>query len=127
MTLPSKPGNPDSHDSGGKPQREQPVWMVVATTGGVTEAAIIAERLKSLGIPAFIDRESLGAVLGLTVGMGQARVVVPEPFYDAAMAVLEPDPDIPWLGDGDEDDAFDDLDESDDEDGAFNPEGRQQP
>jgi hypothetical protein len=110
MTLPKKPDNPDEHDAAGKAGRGQPVWMVVATASGIAEAAIIAGRLESLGIPAYIDRESLGAVLGLTVGIGQARVVVPQQFYEAALAVLEPDPDIPWLGDGD------DMDEDDGED-----------
>lgn len=107
MTLPNKSDKLDDGGDSGKPERKQPVWMVVASTNGVTEAAIIAGRLKSLGIPAFIDREALGAVLGLTVGMGQARVVVPEKFYDAAMAILEPDPNIPWLDDGDGEDEDD--------------------
>ena len=96
---------PGERDSG------EPVWMVVATTAGYTEAAIIAGRLSSLGIPSFIHRESLGAVLGLSIGLGQASVVVPEAYYEAAMAVLEPDDTIPWLSDGDEAD-FDEMDES---------------
>lgn len=118
MTLRKQPDNLDG--DAGKPGRGQPVWMVVARANGVTEAAIIVGRLESLGIPAFIDRESLGAVLGLTVGIGQARVVVPEQFYDAAMAVLEPDPAISWLGDGDP------TDDEDDDDNMFdNGNGRE--
>ena len=43
-------------------------WIVIATTSGVTEAAMIAERLKSLGIPAIVQNEPIGAVLGLSIG-----------------------------------------------------------
>ncbi len=102
MSVPAKP------DPSGK---NEPVWMVVATTAGITEASIIAERLKSLGIPCLIHRESLGGVLGLSIGMGQARVVVPEAFYEITMRVLEPDDSIPWLGDGEEEDDQDDEQE----------------
>lgn len=83
---------------------DQPKWFVVATTAGVMEATIIAGRLESLGIPTTIYRESVGATLGLSVGrLGQAQVLVPEKYYELAMATLEPD-DLPALGDGEPDD-----------------------
>lgn len=78
---------------------EKPAWFVVATTAGVMEASIIAGRLESLGIPATIFREAAGAALGLTIGMGQARVLVPEKYYELAMATLDPN-DLPALDDG---------------------------
>lgn len=87
-----------------------PVWMVVATAAGVAGASIIAGRLQSLGIPALIHRESLGVVLGLSIGMGQATVVVPEQYYEAAMAALDPDQSIPWLEDGDDESEYPDDD-----------------
>jgi hypothetical protein len=90
-----------------------PTWMVVAKTFGVTEAAIIAGRLHSLGIPAVVQREAAGPVLGISFGpLGEARVLVPEEFYDLAVATLEPDEAMPWLGDG-EDGSDEDGDEWD--------------
>jgi hypothetical protein len=87
--------------------------MVVAKTFGVTEASIIAGRLHSLGIPAVVQREAAGATLGLSFGpLGEARVLVPEEFYDLAIATLEPDESIPWLNDGDgEDESADEADD----------------
>jgi hypothetical protein len=77
--------------------------MVVARTFGVMEAAIIAGRLHSLGIPAVVQREAAGPVLGISFGpLGEARVLVPEDFYDLAVATLEPDESTPWLGDGED-------------------------
>jgi hypothetical protein len=70
-------------------------WIVVATTSGVTEAAMIAGRLKSLGIPAIVQNEPISAVLGLSVGrFGEARVAVPEDFFDRAIDILEPGPEL---------------------------------
>ncbi len=91
-----------------------PNWIVVAKTNDLTEASIIAGRLQSLGIPAFVQRESLSTVLGLSWGpLSEAKVLVPEDYYEAAMATLEPD-DLLWLDDG-EDDAGDSYEEDDDE------------
>jgi hypothetical protein len=87
-------------------------WMVVATTYGMTEASIIAGRLHSLGIPAVIHREAVSTALAFVVGpIGEARVLVPEAYYDLAMATLEPDESLPWLGDGNEEDESDGEDE----------------
>jgi hypothetical protein len=105
MNLPDKKNSSEGHE---------PVWIVVATTAGITEASIIAERLKSLGIPSMVHQEPLGGVLGLSIGMGQARVVVPEAYYEVTMRILEPDESIPWLEDGEEEDGDQD-DEQDPE------------
>lgn len=89
--------------------------MIVATTNGMMEASIIQGRLASFGIPAIIHRESLGAVLGITVGaLGEATVAVPEKYYEAAMLVLYPD-DNPRLADPDEED-FEEWEIDDDDD-----------
>jgi hypothetical protein len=83
--------------------------MVVARTFGMTEASIIAGRLHSLGIPAVIHREAASMALAVVVGpLGEARVLVPEAYYDLAMATLEPDDALPWLDDGEEDESDDD-------------------
>lgn len=91
-------------------QPEPPIWMVVAT-GSYLEATIISGRLTSLGIPNHIHRESVGMVLGLSIGLGEAQVVVPEAYYEAARAILEPDDSLPWLTDGDSDEDFYDDDD----------------
>ena len=76
-------------------------WLVITTTQGVTEAAMIAERLRSLGIPAIVHNEPLGLIYGLTVGpLGAAKVLVPDSFFDRAADALEAGP--PLLDDEDE-------------------------
>jgi len=78
----------------------EPILMVMS----VPEAAIIAGRLKSMGIPAFIHTQGALPAAGLALG---SKVLVPEKYYEAAMLVLQPDDSTPWLedgeGDGDED------------------------
>ncbi|MEP7286416.1 MAG: DUF2007 domain-containing protein [Chloroflexota bacterium] len=91
----------------------EPNWIVVAVTSGPVEAAMIAERLQSLGIPAIIQHEPLGAILGLSIGpLSQARVAVPETFFERAIETLEPGATL--LEDGEIDD-IDDDDEWDDD------------
>src|SRR5258706_15657208 len=85
-------------------------WIVVAITAGITEATMIAERLKSLGIPAIVQNEPIGAVIGLSIGkFGEARVAVQESFFHNALNVLEP-------GDPLLEDEYDELDEGDEYD-----------
>ncbi len=101
-----------SRDLPARRDQSGPNWMVVATTLGVTEAAIIAGRLQSLGIPVIVQREAASSALGLVVGpLGEAKVLVPEDYYDLAVATLEPDESMPWLSDGEEDE----FDEDDDD------------
>ncbi|MFQ5612810.1 MAG: putative signal transducing protein [Anaerolineae bacterium] len=70
--------------------REETPWVTVAANLGPSEAAIIKGRLESEEIPAIVQQESAGIVFGLTVGpMGFARVLVPEPLAEQALAILE--------------------------------------
>lgn len=63
-------------------------WAAVGTFSPA-EAAIIKGRLESQDIPAVIQQEAVGKVIGLTVGpLGSARVLVPESLLDQALAVL---------------------------------------
>ena len=65
-------------------------WVAVAVQVGPAEAAIIKGRLDSEEIPAIVQQEALGIMLGLTVGpMGSARVLVPEPLAERALDILE--------------------------------------
>ena len=68
----------------------QPVsWVVVAEHLNPGEATVIKGRLDSEDIPAVIQQEAMGAVLGLTVGpMGLAKILVPEPLAERALAIL---------------------------------------
>lgn len=82
-------------------QQAEPNWIVVIKTAGVMEAEMIAGRLQSLGIPALVQNEPLGAVLGLSIGaLGEARVMVPEAFFTQASAILD-DPDAETAYDDD--------------------------
>jgi hypothetical protein len=64
-------------------------WVVVAANLNPGEALIIKARLESERIPALVQQEAVGAVLGLTVGpLGSARVLVPEPLAEQAEAIL---------------------------------------
>ena len=50
---------------------------------------LFAAGLESEGIPVVLQQEAVGAVLGLTVGpLGSARVFVPEPLAEQALAIL---------------------------------------
>jgi hypothetical protein len=69
--------------------REPVPWVVVAHHLNPGEATIIKGRLDSEEIPAIIQQEALGAVLGLTVGpLGSAKILVPEPLAERTLAIL---------------------------------------
>jgi Putative prokaryotic signal transducing protein len=79
---------------------DRPNWIVVARMSGITEAMMFVERLKSLGVPAVVQNEPVALALGLAIGpYAQARVLVPEGFFEQALELLEP-PDSPELGAG---------------------------
>ena len=64
-------------------------WVVVATQLNPGEAAVIKARLESYGIPAMVQQEAIGSVLGLTVGpLGSAKVLTPESLAERALAIL---------------------------------------
>lgn len=64
-------------------------WVVVRVNLNPGEAAVIKSRLESYDIPAVVQQEAMGVVLGLTVGpLGSARVLVPEPLAERALAIL---------------------------------------
>lgn len=54
-------------------------WVTIHRTNGVTEAEILKNMLESFGIPARVNAEAVGKVLGITVdGIGVADLIVPE-------------------------------------------------
>lgn len=85
--------------SGKRKWSKQPGLVEVCVTSGLLQAEIIKGKLEANDIPALLEYESLGPVMGLTVdGLGQVRVLVPEDRVETARALLEEieeDDDIP--------------------------------
>lgn len=64
-------------------------WVTIGVNLNPAEALVIKGRLQSEGIPALVQQEAVGAVLGLTVGpLGSAKLLVPEPLAEQALAIL---------------------------------------
>ena len=91
-TLPwlGRDSREETTDKETTPGGEQPVrWVAVGVNLSPTEAIVIKGRLESEGIPAMVQQEAVGAVLGLTVGpLGSAKVLVPEPLAEQALVIL---------------------------------------
>ena len=63
--------------------------VVVFTTNGGGQAAIIQELLIAAGIPAQTSQEGAGAAYGFTVGpLGMVDIIVPEAYAAAAEQLL---------------------------------------
>ena len=70
-------------------------WEVVAEMAGITQAAIVAGRLKAHSLPVRVWQEGAGQALGLTVGLlGTGYVAVPEEYVEQAAAILAEDVEI---------------------------------
>ena len=68
--------------------------VVVWEAANPMEAEIVKSRLEADGIPAIISSEAAGQVFGLTVGgLASAKVLVPAPLADRAIALLASDVD----------------------------------
>jgi hypothetical protein len=90
LPWPGQGSRENSTTSETTPGGEQPVrWVVIRANVDPGEAIIIKSRLDSEGIPAVVQQEAVGTVLGLTVGpLGSARVLVPEPLAEQSLAIL---------------------------------------
>ena len=76
--------------SGQKKWSQQPGMVEVCVTSGLLRAQVIKSKLEFNDIPALLEYESLGPVMGLTVdGLGQVRVMVPQDKLEQARALLE--------------------------------------
>jgi len=70
-------------------KREKPDLVTVHIASGLLSAQVVKTKLESVGIPALLDYESAGVVLGITVdGLGEVRVMVPEDLAQEARALL---------------------------------------
>jgi hypothetical protein len=94
-------------------------WMVVYTTYSSPEAYIIAGRLESEGIHAWVHQEPFGSAMGFTIGpLGEVKVVVYLDDYERALSILSVDErdalpeDVDQIiFDSDEAEAFSDKDD----------------
>lgn len=69
---------------------ENHTWVVVAETGGVIEAEILAGLLRTANIPYRIHQESMGRIMGLMLGaLGQVTLLVPLQYEQEAVALLD--------------------------------------
>lgn len=96
---------PESREQWATPGgRREVKWEVVTKTPGLAPAEIIAQRLRTEGIPARAWQEGAGQAFGLTVGLlGNGYVIVPESYLEQAKAILaEPAEDDGLLFDEEE-------------------------
>lgn len=79
-------------------KEDQPL-ICVRTCQGWDLAQIYKSKLEAAEIPVLLEYESAGLVFGITVdGLGQVRVMVPQPYAEEAKALLEdtePPPESP--------------------------------
>ena len=65
-------------------------WAKLLETPGTLSAEVIAGRLRSEGIPAWVWQQGAGRAMGLTYGpMGRGHVMVPEEFLEDAERILD--------------------------------------
>ncbi len=61
----------------------------IHTAAGLIRAQVIKAKLEAAGIPALLDYESVGPVIGITVdGIGAVRVLVPKQHAEEARALI---------------------------------------
>jgi hypothetical protein len=71
---------------------EEIKWVKFWETPGSLSAEVIAGRLKSEGIPAWVWQQGAGSAMGLTYGpMGRGHVMVPEEQLDEARRIMATD------------------------------------
>jgi hypothetical protein len=62
----------------------------ICTVAGMLKAQVIKAKLEAAGIPALLDYESIGPVMGLTVnGLGEVRILVSRKDAEEAQALIE--------------------------------------
>jgi hypothetical protein len=85
---------------------QEPDLVCVQSVQGLDVAEIYKSKLEAMGIPVLLRYDSAARLFGLTVdGLGEVRLLVPEPFAAQAEALLaEP---VDGEGTGDTDDRTD--------------------
>ncbi len=81
-------------------QTDSEQWKVVARASGMTQANIIAGRLKSEGIATRLGYEAAGSIYAITIdGLGEVRIMVPFADWERAKDLLSRSYDeneLPW-------------------------------
>ena len=66
-------------------------FEVICVVQGDLQASVIKSHLESEGIPVFLEYESAGKVIGLTIdGLGEVRILVPKKLAEEARRIIEP-------------------------------------
>ena len=66
-------------------------FEVISVVQGELQASVIKSHLESEGIPVFLEYESAGKVIGLTVdGLGEVKILVPSKMAEEAKRIIEP-------------------------------------
>ena len=77
-------------------------WTVVYRASGMTHARIVAGRLDAEGIPFRLKYEAAGEIYAVVInGLGEVKILVPEPFASEAEKVLSlsfEEKDLDWQG-----------------------------
>ena len=80
----------ESRREGRAERSRHPGLTVVHVAQGLLNAQVIKAKLEEAGIPALLDYESVGPIIGITVdGLGEVRVLVPDRCADEARALIE--------------------------------------
>lgn len=82
-----------------RPRRQPPQksWSVVADCTSSFEAEVIAGLLRTAEIPVFIQQDGAARAMGITIGIGAIRVLVPTPYEAEAVALLAEDETPPLI------------------------------
>lgn len=66
-------------------------FEVICVVQGDLQASVIKSHLESEGIPVFLEYESAGKVIGLTIdGLGEVKILVPKRVAEEAKRIIEP-------------------------------------
>lgn len=74
------------------PQKQEHSWVQVAMAIGTLQAEIIAGSLRAYDIPVYIDLDNAGSLFPSSAFgnlTGNARIFVPEEYYDYALTLLD--------------------------------------
>ena len=87
---------------------EEQELICVHSCQGWDLAQIFRSKLEAAGIPVLLKYDSASLVFGITVdGLGQVRIMVPQPYASEAEALIE-------VGEALQEDGFDDAREQND-------------
>ena len=65
------------------------IWVAVQAASGMADAAIIAGRLETEGIPTRLEYEAAGIIYAVTVdGLGEVKIMVPRENLERAREIL---------------------------------------